>query len=683
LRPSFLYKMKLFWIALAALIGLTIFVYAPALHGPFLFDDFANLPALGNEGAITDLASFLRYITAGNADPTGRPVALLSFLIDANNWPAEPYPFKRTNLILHLVNGILLAILLRKLGAVALPAIRDEQGHNKRRSDMAAIVGAACWLLHPLFLSTTMYVVQREAMLPATTVLCGLIFWLRVRNRLLSGQKGPAVSAFAGIVLLTILGTLSKANGILLPSFIVALEYCFLRPIQNPSETPPQRLTLLVIGWIPTTLILGYLLGQGWHYAIHPITFRAWTIGERLLTEPRVLWIYLRELLVPSIYTSGLFNDQILVSKSILLPSTTLPAICGLTGLAALAIYVRKKYPPLALALVFFLAGHTIESTTIPLELYYEHRNYVPSLLLFWPLALWLTGIPLLTSRRISPHLVASKPQRLWLKNVAALSLVILLACMTHANAELWSTPRELAMVWARINPGSVRAQVNASQEEVQSGHANEAIARLTPLMAAHPDEVQVALNLVAAQCAKGQVEIQDISAAMIAMQTTRDPGSLLTSWFDRALSVTKEGSCKGLSYQVLDDFARSGINNHWLPDGRKQDLEHVRGEIALMKGDPETALSYFNNALLLDVRTGFALSQAAYFGATGHPEFGLRHLAYFKTHQDQLAAPASGMPRIHAWVLNRQGYWDNELSELQRKLEADANKNSASNGKP
>src|SRR6478735_2314614 len=93
------------WIALGALLLSAWFVYLPGLHGGFVFDDFVNLDALGKTGKVDDWATFWRYLTSGSADPTGRPLALLSFLLDANDWPADPRPFLRTNLLLHLSNG--------------------------------------------------------------------------------------------------------------------------------------------------------------------------------------------------------------------------------------------------------------------------------------------------------------------------------------------------------------------------------------------------------------------------------------------------------------------------------------------------------------------------------------------------------------------------------------------------
>ncbi|WP_199096393.1 hypothetical protein [Dyella sp. ASV21] len=61
------------------LVVITIAAYIPGLHGPFLFDDFANLPSLGANGPIRDWPAFWRYITSGTADPTGRPLSPVSY----------------------------------------------------------------------------------------------------------------------------------------------------------------------------------------------------------------------------------------------------------------------------------------------------------------------------------------------------------------------------------------------------------------------------------------------------------------------------------------------------------------------------------------------------------------------------------------------------------------------------
>ena len=89
----------------ALLLLLAIVVYLPGLSGPFLFDDFGTLAELGQRGGIRDWETFRAFVFGGHAGPTGRPLALLTFLLDATNWPADAWPFKRTNVVIHLING--------------------------------------------------------------------------------------------------------------------------------------------------------------------------------------------------------------------------------------------------------------------------------------------------------------------------------------------------------------------------------------------------------------------------------------------------------------------------------------------------------------------------------------------------------------------------------------------------
>ncbi len=60
------------------------------------------------------------------------------------------------------------------------------------------------------------------------------------------------------------------------------------------------------------------------------------------------------------------------------------------------AFLLRRRYPLLLLAVLFFLVGHSMESTLIPLEMVYEHRNYLPGMLVCLALAavIVLPGFP-------------------------------------------------------------------------------------------------------------------------------------------------------------------------------------------------------------------------------------------------------------------------------------------------
>ncbi|WP_325368530.1 tetratricopeptide repeat protein [Dyella sp.] len=681
-------------------------IYAPGLHGGFLFDDYANLPSLGATGPIDHWSAFWRYITSGHADPTGRPIAMLSFLLDARDWPASPFSFKRTNLLLHLLNGALLALLLRQLGRSSVRNAQAPSASDYLRIDLAALLGAALWLVHPLFVSTTLYIVQREAMLPATFTLIGLLLWLRARYAMLQGRTATGlIGIIAGLGVCTLLATLSKANGILLPSLALVIEYVLLRVAgqQAPHSALPAepgssssnarqhnegfyRKAMLLFAWLPTAVIAAYLAQQGWNGFTHGISqVRPWTLAQRLLTEPRVLVDYLRLLWLPRAFTPGLFNDQIRASTTLWSPASTLPAVCTIAALIIGGWLIRRRRPALALAILFYFVGQALESSTVALELYFEHRNYLPAMLMFWPLALWLCdahpavfGHITYTSDQHQPGTKTNRPALA----KAALAVLILLGCsvMTHARAKLWGDLQDQALLWARLNPSSPRAQAYATEIDMATGNPARAIARLRPLLARHPDQVQLALNLFGAECQMGEVDPATLSASRIALSTARDPGTLLTHWFERVMDQVAKPPCPQLSYGTIDSLLDAGLTNpHFTSTaGREQDLYYLKGRLALKQGDAERALNDFNHALDLQVRIAAALGQAALLGSAGYPRLGLAHLDHYEAESNREAQPDFGMPRVHAWVLQRQQYWPREVAHLRATLQQDATQQAA-----
>jgi len=675
-------------------LAAVLVVYWPGLHGAFLFDDYGNLPILGETGPIDNWPAFWRYITSGTADPIGRPLTLLTFLIDAHDWPADPFPFKRTNLLLHLLNGALLMCLLCRLGRAISSDI------DQRYVDLAGWLGAVFWLVHPLFLSTTLYIVQREAMLPATFTLLGLLSWLHGRRLLLRGQ------IFIGFVWITwglggctALAVLSKANGMLLPSFSLVIEYSLLRSsdsdLRRGEYAGLYRNIMLLFAWLPTTVIITYLLKQGWIGFTHGVpSVRPWTLGQRLLTEPRVLMRYLDLLWLPRPFTPGLFNDDISTSVSLTSPATTLPALSMVIGLIVGAWKFRHRWPAIAAAVLFYFVGQSIESTTIPLELYFEHRNYLPAMLMFWPLALWLCGVRLAqtppvrsiattTAHNIEAthHIDTSRPspEPTWRKAKLLLAAVLFLGLglTTYAGAQLWGNVHDQALLWAALNPKSPRAQSNAATAELNAGHPELAVARLRPLLSKAPDQVQLALNLFGAECQLGNIDQPTLLAANTALRTTRDTGNLLAHWFERAMAQAAHAPCPQLNLQTLRELLNAAEANPYLVTnaGRQQDLLYLQGRIDLLQGDANAALVSFNHALDKQVREPAALEEAALLGSMGFPQQGLAHLDHYEKVRNQVAPDSFGMPRIHAWILGRQQYWPKELAHLRAALLQDAKK--------
>ena len=669
-------------LAALAVLGLVVLCYLPGLRGDFLFDDFANLPALGMEGRIHDAASLARYLSSGKADPTGRPLAMLSFLIDAQKWPADPFPFKRTNLVIHLFNGLLLGMLLRRLMSPHPGSANSILTLHKR--NLASILAAGIWLLHPLFVSTTLYIVQREAMLSCSFVLMGLIAWLRGREFLFEGDVRHGLGWTAlGLVGCTILATICKANGALLPVLALTIEASWLRhrtsqPVPSqPGALLYQRLRAGLL-LLPTLLIALYLVYEGWRGVVHGVpSSRPWTLAQRLLTEPRVLTDYLRLLWMPQIYTPGLFNDQIKASTGILAPSTTLPAIGFVAALAATAWVGRHRAPALASAILFYFTGQLLESSTLGLELYYVHRNYLPAVLMFLPLALWLCGL------NQQAELPGRTSGRDWhaFKLVLAALLVIGLGWMTWQRASLWGDTAAQALMWARLNPESPRAQAMAAGTELEHGRASSARSRMLTALRDNPDELQLALNLADAECQQGRLREDGVVAVDHTLSVTINPGVLMSQWLEKAIGSAQSRSCPGLDFVTLDRWLAAAAENPAVmgPAGRRQDWLYLRGRESLAQGRSEEALDWFDRALEAQVRPAAALRQAALLGEAGFPELGLRHLNYYATIASREDPAPFGMPRIHSWVLRKQGYWERDLAHLRATLQSHVTSHSSS----
>jgi tetratricopeptide (TPR) repeat protein len=654
-------------LAFLVLLAAAWLAYRPGLGGGFVFDDFGTLPALGATGKVDNAAAFWRYVTAGSGDPTGRPVAMLSFLIDANDWPANPYPFKRTAILLHLLNGALLTWFLVRLGrAMGVP---DAQG------EPAAVIGAALWLLHPLLVSTTLYVVQREAMLPATFTLIGLLGYLVGRTRARQGHRGGAWLAGFSIAACTVLAFLSKANGLLLPLLAWIVEAIALAPRAPVRDGPAARdfrLVRALVLALPTAIVLAYLAKSAWTGFVDGVDdIRPWTLGERLLTEARVLSSYIGLLWIPRAYTTGLFNDAYVASTGFLSPATTLPAILFVGTLIGAAIAIRRRHPALALAILFYFGGQLMESSVIALELYFEHRNYVPALLMFWPLGLWLCGARIPgTSPAREPATANSRV----LRTALALVIPLAFAVLTYMRADLWGKPQDQALIWALKNPDSPRAQAYAAQIEMSHGNNAAAAVRLERALAAQPEEIQLALNLIGARCATGGVSRDDLAHAEHALREAPNTGRLGYDWFDRGLPTALAGTCPGFDLASVSELLEAASENKRTLNipGRRQDILHLKGRVALLRHDDERALELFDEAFAADPRPGAALDQAAVLATAGKPELALRHLDYMETIAHPPSKPNFSMASLHEWLLWRQGYWPHEIAHLRATLAED-----------
>lgn len=364
------------WLSSIILLLSVGLAYQPALHGPFVFDDQVNIvenPAV----AISELST-ATVKNAALANQSGfikRILPALSFALNyyqahgfTNTWV-----FKVTNLSIHLINALLVFGLLYQLVPLLLPS---KLHLNVTQYCWFSALIALLWALHPLQVSTVAYVVQRMTSMAALFMLLGLNGYVWARNRVAQGRRVFIAWLPVCLLLSTALGVLCKENAVLLIPYAAVIEFCLYT--RQGIQRPILSLYALLLG-LPVLAALALIL-DGQIAILAGFATKPFTLIQRLLTEARVLWFYVQLLVFPDIRAMGLYHDDIPLSKNWLQPLTTLFSVIGWGIALILAWWTKEKHSVFSFGIVWFLVGHSMESSIIPLEITFEHRNYLPAL---------------------------------------------------------------------------------------------------------------------------------------------------------------------------------------------------------------------------------------------------------------------------------------------------------------
>ena len=444
------------WLLLAALT-VTLAVYWPGLSGGFLFDDYPNI--VDNHGVQPQNASFSSLVGAALSSPSSefkRPLASLSFAANYLASGIDPYWMKLTNLVIHLLNGLLVFLLARALLKIS-PAVSTDQ-----RAGVIAALIAAGWMLLPINLTGVLYVVQRMESMANLFVLLGLLGYFAGRRRMLAvmprdaeGAADPHRSGIssstrgfllcvASIVACTGVGALAKETAVMLPLYAVLIEW-----LMFGFRRPAARQDYRVIGLFIVVLLLPVIVGLVW---LLPQVFnpgywstRDFGLRTRLLSEARIVVEYIRWTLLPTPDALSFYHDDFPISTSLLKPWTTLASIVFLGAVVALMAWLRKRHPLAALGIGLFLGCQLLTGTILPLELIYEHRNYFASF------GLLLAIVPLLAAPRGDTLALP--------RHVLLGGLLLCWTTLTALTAYAWGNPLRLAEDLAGRAPQSPRAE--------------------------------------------------------------------------------------------------------------------------------------------------------------------------------------------------------------------------------
>lgn len=441
-----------------ALAVLLTAVYENSLHVPFYFDDFPNI-VKNARLHLQDLSppSLSQALHAHPLAPGKlyRPVTNLTFGITYAFFGQEVAGYHVGNLIVHILAAFFLYLLFQEV--LRLPRLRERYGG---KAFFVAAFGCSLWALHPIQTQSVTYIVQRMTSLSGLFYILAMLLFLR--GRIVQGKAAKCV-LFSGCLLSACLSAGAKENGVMVPASLLLLEWLLIGDSIVAHGWTKRAVALAGLG----LLVLGVVvLAHGGTGLLAGYSVRPFTLGERFLTEPRVVLFYLSLILYPAADRFSLLHD-VTLSKGLWDPPETVFALLLLGALVALAFLSRRKAPIMAFAVFFFLVNHLVESSVLPLELVYEHRNYLPSAFLFLSFA---SGASILLSR-----LQGSPPLRGMAAGATVLSLIVL-GVATHTRNAVWLDQEIFWLDVIKKAPTDARAHMNLSRISFEEGRYKEAI---------------------------------------------------------------------------------------------------------------------------------------------------------------------------------------------------------------
>jgi hypothetical protein len=359
--------------AFVCLIVILGAIYSNSFSVGWLFDDNRNVIFNKNiEMASLNWDNVTRTFYGRDATQThiSRPLSYLTFGLNYLVAGHGVFGYHLVNFIIHYLTGVFLFLFL--YNTLRLPVLQD------RYSDSAfgiALLAVFFWATHPIQVSAVTYIVQRMAILAALFSIMAMYFYLKAR--VATGRKSR-LTFFTFCGLCVILAFASKENGAMLPVSLWLFDLFLLQGVTPASvKKSLKRIALLLVVLGVLAILYGQIGSLLGGYENRPFT-----LGERLLTQPRVLLMYVSLLVYPLKSRLTMFHD-VEISTGLFTPWSTLPAIIVVTGIFIIGLMLGRRRPLIGYCILFFFINHLIEGSIIPLELIYEHRNYLPSLLFF------------------------------------------------------------------------------------------------------------------------------------------------------------------------------------------------------------------------------------------------------------------------------------------------------------
>ncbi|HOD35323.1 MAG TPA: tetratricopeptide repeat protein [Syntrophales bacterium] len=370
---------KKYGLVFVTLLLVLLAIYGNSFNALWHFDDFDNI--VNNRQvhlknlSWTELKNTLYFL-----GHISRPAARLSFGLNYYFGRLDVFGYHVVNVTLHLLSSFLLFLVIHR--TLNLPLLREEYG---RSSFTISFLATLLWSVNPVQVTAVTYLIQRMSSMAGLFFLLAMFAYIRGRTSQ-DRQHSILFYGLCGASFLLSFG--SKENALMLPVILFLYDLFLIQGLS--TENIKKNLKIIAI-----PMLAAVLLGLWWidfKPVIEGYQTRYFTLVERLLTQPRVIFLYLTLLFYPVPTRLAFFYD-VHVSRSLFEPWTTAAAILGMALIIGGALLKARRWPLISFCVLFFFLNHVIEGSILPLELAYEHRNYIPSMFLFVPVAILMVHV--------------------------------------------------------------------------------------------------------------------------------------------------------------------------------------------------------------------------------------------------------------------------------------------------
>jgi tetratricopeptide (TPR) repeat protein len=463
--------------------ALSFAIYSNTFNSPFVLDDLPQIQE--NPDIRITQFSLPQVIKAGFNSSKTRPIAYSTLALNYSLHQYDRFGYHIINITIHILTGFFFYLFLTitfKISPVQAPY---------KHTSLISFLVALIWLVHPIQTQSITYIVQRMNSLAAMFYI--LSFWLYIKGRL-ADQPLKKWSLFGGAVLAWVLALGCKQNAATLPFFIFLYEWFFFQDLR--SDWLKRNLKIFLVVFFVFGLISLLYLGLNpleRLSSINDFAGKEFTLLERVMTQFRVIIHYISLIFFPHPSRLNLDYDFPL-SASLTDPITTLFSLVAIVVIIGLAVYFAKKERLISFCILWFFGNLALESSVIPLAIIFEHRTYLPSMLVSLMVVMF-------AFRYIKPT---------WLPVAALCAVIIICSYWTYERNEVWQNRLTLWSDCVQKSPQKARPNSNLGQSLAELGRTDEAIIYFLKALKINPnyDEAHINIGIIFADQGKTEQAI-------------------------------------------------------------------------------------------------------------------------------------------------------------------------------